>query len=457
MKTGTDNQTTESVQQHEGLRSLHLEIENFKNIEKTVIDIGGRSLFVLGKNKTGKSTFIQAMTASMDSRLLPDEPIKEGEERARILHKIGGNVQGEYVEYTIEIFFTPKNNKGRVTVTNMKGELMKSPATLIKSIIGNVSFDVTKWLNEPKAKKLEIIKSLTGRGADIDKITFDIKTRKDSLKSKKDRIESLEGALSNHEFTQEEVEKYSTLMDISSIQSELSTISVLQQQHDDITNKMTNFQTAVDNAAKNINNASAEIDRLNRAVVDQKRIIEQEVSNADIANGNIAKGRAWLQSNHRPSIDEVNARLQIATIHNEKHGRIGNLSFQHKEKVTAMQEADKMKADIEKLENQRAKIISESQLPIQGLSFTDEEILIDNLPLDDKQINTATRFDIGVEIAMALNPTLKIIYLHDASLYDKEHLKSIVKRIEERGYMAICEIVAENSDVEVKFAETYLN
>lgn len=141
------------IEPAEGLKSLYLEIENFKNIDKKIIDIGGRSLIFMGPNGSGKSSLIQAMQSPMDTKIVPTEPIKEGEERARIIHRIGGLQGGEYKEYTLEIFFSPGNKKGRLEVYNDKGEKLKSPASMVKSIIGNVSFDVTKWLNEDKKKK----------------------------------------------------------------------------------------------------------------------------------------------------------------------------------------------------------------------------------------------------------------------------------------------------------------
>jgi dihydrodipicolinate synthase/N-acetylneuraminate lyase len=63
---------------------------------------------------------------------------------------------------------------------------------------------------------------------------------------------------------------------------------------------------------------------------------------------------------------------------------------------------------------------------------------------------------VGVDIAMALNPGLKTIFLHDGSLMDHEALKTIVKKIENNGFQAIIECVSESEDVEVRFTETEL-
>lgn len=124
--------------------------------------------------------------------------------------------------------------------------------------------------------------------------------------------------------------------------------------------------------------------------------------------------------------------------------------------LTAKGELDKIAEDVEKKEKERNKIISGSQLPIKGLSFDDAEIFLDGLPLEEGQINTARLFDVGVDIAMAMNPGLRTIFLHDASLFDREALKVIVDKIENKGYQVVAEIVGESEEIEVKFTETEL-
>jgi hypothetical protein len=260
-----------------------------------------------------------------------------------------------------------------------------------------------------------------------------------------------------------EIELCQNPIDISGIQAELNGIAQSQAQWDDINNKYNGFKTTVTDAGTKINNAGSEINRLRaeqarieNLIKEQNAIIAQQTEAADKANGNIVKAENWFKTNPRPTIDEVNARLTLANEHNSKAARVAVLTEQFKESNQLSVDAENIKIDIAKKEKERNDVISKSQLAIEGMSFTDEEILINGLPLEDGQINTASLFDIGVDVAIALNPNLKVIFLHDASLFDRNHLKSIIKRIEERGYMAICEVVAENADVECVFTENYL-
>lgn len=463
MTTGTEETEHEMHLQGEGLTSMRLEFENFKNIDKKIVEINGKSLVILGKNKKGKSSVIQAITSTMDSKQLPSVSIKEGEEHAKILHTIAGTMGGEPVEYTIELIFSPKNQKGRIVVYDKDGNQMKTPATLIKSLIGNVSFDPMKWYNESKDKKLRTIKEVSKCGKEVDIINIDIENLKSSMKAKNDRADDLSVSIQNKGMSPEEIEKYSTPVDITAIQNEFNVVSGNQQKWDQFNQQVNQERLKVQSANNTIAQASnetnrinAEMQRLQLSLQNQQNIIKEQTEIADKANHNIKVGDEWLSRNLRPSADEVNARLTLATDHNVRSQQIAFTGDQQKEMMKLRDEAEKIKGDIKKLEKKCTDLIEKSQLNIPGLSYTNNEIFINGLPLEEGQINKSDLIEISIEIAIALNPNYKVVFIHDGSLFDKEHLKSFVKRIEDRGYIVIIEIVAENEGLEIVFAENYL-
>lgn len=449
----------------QGLRSIYLEVENFKNIEKYRIDINGSSLLIVGKNGAGKSTLMQAMMSPMNARVLPLEPIKKGEQAAKIVHQIAGHIDGEYKEYTMEIYFSEKNKKGRLVVKNEKGETISSPATIIKNIIGNVSFDVTGWLNAKPAEKLKMIKNLTGNGKKIDVIVNNIKELKEERKKKSDKADELKAVMNNHEFSKEQVQKYSKPVPIEPIQAELSEIGQAQNAWDDIKNQVNGFYQSINNCEGNItsnrqqiNSLYAEIKRIQDQIASCENNIKHQESEIVRHKENIAVGEQWLSENTRASVEDINLKLGEAMAHNEKHNRILILQNQHRDMTKLVEEVNNLDVKINICENEKMSLIENSQLPIKGLSFNDEEMFINGLPLDDSQVNTASLWDISVDIAMAMNPNYKGIFLPDGSMFDRGTLKAIIEKIEQRGYFAICEIVDFNEgDLHVEFAEKVLN
>lgn len=452
------------IKETEGLRFLRLELEKFKNIDKKVIEIGGQSIIVMGKNGSGKSSLIQALMSPLDAKVVPSVPIKKGEERATVSVTIGGKINGEEKQYTVDMYFTPKNNSGRIVVTDQNGETVKSPATFIKTLLGNYSFDVMKWLNDPKAKKLETIKNLTGCGKQIDLINKEIKEKADIKKAKKARAEEIEAVMKNHQYSQEEIDKYSEPIKTEELQNLLTQVSQNQKTWDEFKVKVDGLKNSKDNSFSQIKYVVDEISKKEQEIIKlQNELVSLKTRHVEMNNAiieidsKISKGEEWLNNNKRPDSNAIIQKMNDAAAHNENHSMINNLAEKQREMLAAKQDVGKIDIEINTLENNRSKIISESQLPVQGLTFTDDEILLDNVPLEEGQINTARLFDVGVEVAMALNPGLKTIFLHDGSLFDKENLKIIVDKIEAKGYQAIVEVVSEDESLEVKFTEEQLS
>lgn len=441
----------------EGLKSLFLEVENFKSIDSKVVNINGKSMLFMGKNGKGKSSLIQALKGSLNSAQLPSAPIKKGEESAKITHKIGGEIDGEHKEYTIEVFFTPKNQTGRFRILNEKGEEVKSPATTLKSLIGSYSFSVTDFIHAKKADKIEMIKKLTGRAVEIDTLTVQIKDLKDKAKFKKERAESLEGALNNHGLTREEIEKFSTPLNADALNLQLAEVSKSQQNWDHVSNKKAEFEREKQTAKDNINRAHSEIEQLQKMIEEKRSYIETISQTVITADDNIRKAEAWLnEKGARPDATEISNQISMVSQHNEKCSRIAQLAAQQREAIALKEEVEQAKTDIKVKEHERSLLITGSQLPIEGLSFDDNEIYLNGLPLEEGQQNTALIWKLGVQIAIAMNPNYKVIFLDEGSLLDHDMLREIFTYIEDKGYMAIVEIVADNEEVECIFTEEAL-
>ncbi|HHT9135858.1 MAG TPA: AAA family ATPase [Candidatus Wunengus sp. YC60] len=439
----------------EGLKFLSAEIKYFKNIKSRVININGMSLLVMGKNGAGKSSFIQALTAMLDVKTRPDEPITKGKpdgEISSIEVVIGGSVDGIEKKYTLHIQFTESKKSGVFTLYNDKGEMMKSPATHLKTIIGEHSVDPTKWLNESKEKKLKTVKQLTGCELDIDKINSEIKDKKAVKKSKKESAEEMESVLKHHGYSQEEIDRYSTPKPVEPIQEELKNISKALEAYSGIETKVKGFKKSIEDSEKRIVETKERIEKLKAQIKDLEITIEGEFTEIEKNKSNLVKGDAWFEKNAKPSVDEINDRLQLANEHNIHHAKIMKHSEQQRSMLKCKEEIATIDTEVTALEKQRGELISKSQLPIPGFSFDDNEIYIDGLPMNETQLNTARLFDIAVDVALAMKPKLKVVFLHEGSLFDSENLKNIIKKIESRGCMAIAEIVT-NDDLEVKFFE----
>jgi len=441
----------------DGLHFTHLEIENFKGIEKKVVDINGRSFLITAKNGIGKSSVIQAMLAGIDSKIQPTETITKGETKASAKVKIGGTLDGEYKEYTLEVYYTLKNQSGRVVLLNEKGETVKSPKEIIKSLFGNVTFDIFKFLNAKKADQIKILKQISGVEADINKLDNQRKTIFEDRTFKNKTIENDESVMNNHGFSPEDITKYSTAIDVEPLQEQMDTISKKITAYNGVVTGMAEFGRKISENEVDTENSREEIKEMEKKIAQlNERIIDNDAKKEEMEE-KIKKGKEWLSKNPEPNAKEISDSLSAALLHNQNCEKVSELANKQKKLIKDKQELEKLTQEIEKIDKAKDKLIKNSKLPIKGLTFTEDNIFMDGLPMEVGQLNTAKLIDIGVEVSMALNPQLKTIFLHEGSLFDKESLDNLMKKCAERGYQVVAEIVSESTELEVKFVERDAN
>jgi predicted ATP-dependent endonuclease of OLD family len=447
--------------QFEGLKSMYAIAQNFKNIEMKVVAIGGKSIMVVGRNEAGKSSLLQLLKGTLDSSFLPHEGLKEGTESGKITHRIAGNINGEYHDYIIDYHFDVKHRSGRIKVYDKDMNEVKSGPSIIKSLIGNTTFSITKWMNEPPRIKRETLKKASGRAVEIDLVNVDIAAAAVKLKAKKDRADILDVEVNKHGIPREVIEAHQKPIPLEPLQQELSSIAQVQaqfdavrQQHDLFHTNISQFQTNITEGENEINRLADEITRI------QNRITEINTTNAarrekiPALQNNILEAQRWMASNPRPDTLAVSDKMTAAINHNNVHTQVIAIAEKHKELYGIISEMPLIENEIINLEAKRAKILAESQLPVPGLTITDEEVLLDGRPFDDLQVNSQRKWHVSVQIAKALNPRYKGIFIDDGSLFDKAHLEAVVQEIEKDGYFAIIEMVDYNGgELEVRFTE----
>ena len=449
----------QKIENQDGLRFFRAEAENWKNLSKKVIEIGGKSILITGGNGVGKSSLIDLLLAGLDVKMRPSKPIKDGETHASISTTLKGHINGEPKEYIIDLYFSPKNETGRLKVTDIDGGDVKNPAGFIKGLIGNASLDIMSWMTDKKDKRLEKIKNLTGIAKELDLINISIKEKKDLRAKKKERSEELEAILKNHDYTQEEIEMYSTPADLTGLQEELKAVADNQAKWDGVRNKVSGFQKDVRSWEESAVTDRQEIARLQNQIEVLKERVHNSVKSAEETKVKIEQGNAWLAKVPRPSSDAISDRMIQSNAHNEKCSQIASLAEKNKEMLTTKSLALDIDAEIKKIEASRNDKIKKSQLPIEGMTFDNDNIYLNGIPLEDGGVNTAGIMSVSLKMAIyqAKKSNLKAIFIQDASMFDKHSLHAAVEEIEANGLQAIIELVNwEGGDLEVKFTEQEL-
>jgi len=439
----------------EGLKILSAEVENFKNINHKVVEFEGRSAIILGKNGSGKSSLIQALTCAIDSNMIPSKAIKEGEETASALVKIGGVLGGEYQEYNIDMYFSEKDQKGKLVVSDKDGGKIPGGKSMVKSIVGNVGFDILEFINLGLTKdgkvsvpgvKEQIEVLLQFLPAEIQKKLMELDAEKKAVYDERTEInkdiKSNEAKLKDAQMDPEEIEKYSDKLDDTEVKKKMSEIGEAISNYDRIKN-------GVDSKREEKENADAYIESLELELKKKK-------ADRDILSEEIAKGNGWLKKNERPSMELLSTELERINTHNETVKKVVEMKeFDKNVKDLTVKSEEKTsrykQIDVDKLE-----IFKDNPLPVKGLTFSEDEILYNGLPFNENQHPSSTIIGVGLTVAMAMNPNLKLLIIRDGSLLDQKTLNYILKLIEKKGYQVFIEMVDQSGekDVTVNFIES---
>lgn len=447
---------------NEGLKVVFAEIQNFKGVTHQVLELDGQNAWLIGGNGKGKSSLIDALLSTIDSSYIPSKPIKDGEDRGVINIKIAGNESGREEEYEISITFTPSMRTGRLKLKHNGQEITRAPKDMLKSIFGKISFDIYEFISSPKREQVKTLKVLTGAEDKLNSIDFKLQQSREEYRRLSKNLEDAKAVnkRENRPFNDEDIHKFgSAPVDEQAIMNEMSAADEESKKWSDNYNKVMAVkneykycQSSIALAEQTMEDISRQMEELKNKLDAAEKVYDQGLIQMNEVKAKLDKGEAWLERNPKPSSEAIMTKLSEAKKHNQMYSIIAE--YKKRQDVILSQQAkvDDMKEDIAKMEREKVAVISNSQLPVQGLTFTDDDVILNSIPLD--QVNTATKLDVAVAISMAMNKKLKLVMIREGSLFDLPHLKKTLQTLHDAGFQYIVEWVDPNGgELEIKYEE----
>jgi len=120
-------------------------------------------------------------------------------------------------------------------------------------------------------------------------------------------------------------------------------------------------------------------------------------------------------------------------------------------------ESNKLTAELAALDQKKAEMIRGATMPVEGLSLTEDGVVYRGVPF--AQASSAEQLRVSVAMGIAMNPTLKVLLIHDGSLLDDESLADVASMaaaadaqvwIERVGHGEECSVVIEDGSVEAE-------
>jgi DNA repair exonuclease SbcCD ATPase subunit len=394
------------------MKIVSLEAENVKCLKAIEIKPDGNLVIIGGNNGAGKSSILDSIEYALaGSKHIPDRPIREGQEKARIILDLGD----------IQVIRTFTKNGTNLVVKSKDGATFATPQDMLNKIVGNLSFDPSEFFRMDDKKRIETLKKLVG--LDFTELTKNYKDAFDTRTDINRRGKELKA-------------QYDSLSYCNDVPDKEVSVAELSKQLTDAL--MQNKR--LDDLKRSLDNNELKITRVNEQII---QLMEEK---AKIENF-ITSEKANIKKLKPIDVSEIQSRISSA----EEVNKTIRANDAKKALETALQElrgkSEAISITLKGIDETKQQMMEKAKFPIKGLAFDEETVTFNGIPFD--QISQGERIKISVAIGLVLNPKLKILLIRDASLLDEKNLEMVAKMAQKMDAQVWLERVGKGKECQI--------
>lgn len=389
------------------MKITELRAENFKRLKLVRITPGGDPVItVTGKNGAGKSSVLDAVLVALaGKRAMPSKPVRKGEAGGSITLRLGD-------KFVVHRSFTDADSS--LTVTSADGAKYSSPQALLDDLVGAISFDPLAFSRlKPRDQYDELLKTVK-LDVDVDKLKAlnaeDYAARTTHLQRQRD----LEGAAKAVEVPDgtpdEPVDEQALVRELKEVGERNGELNNRRSRREQLAGEVRQLKERETELIRQAEGLEAKANVLRQdaqALAGRRTVISDKLSNA-----------APLPENEdtQPAMQKIAEARAINLLVAQKRRCAEALAAAEEQRLFAVTLTERRDA--------RSRQIVEALMKVElpaGVTLGDGELLLNGLPLD--QASEAERLRLSVAVAMAANPTLRVLRVREGSVLDEDGLK----------------------------------
>ena len=449
-----------------------LELLNFQVIEQFSAEFDGTVYFVTGDNELGKSTLLKAIGALLTGQR--DDVLRNGASKGFAKMVVGDD--GE--EYDVQLSFTEANPRGTLTIKQKTTGMATNNVSMLQRIFGYQDFDAvefSRWSEtaEGRRKQIAVVKALLpepvrNRITEIDETVATMKAERTGVNRD---VKTFAGFVETmaKQLAPGDIEKYAHPVDVTELMER-------QQTNAKLIEKAKTVRAAIEQRKQQLAEIPARIEAEKAKADETRAVYAQRVESArilyekavaeqkeaekkitDAYNANVAaieaertdfearkaNGEQWIAKYeaNNPENTDVPALLEQAEAHNKRYHVVCQYLEKKQQYDGFKAKADKMDADIAKLGNERAELIANAELPIAGLSFTDDGLELNGVPFVPGKVSDSQTMEIAAKLVIASNPTVKVFRIGRGESLGAKRLQTIIDIARRNGFQGFIEQV----------------
>ncbi len=344
---------------------------------------------ITGSNGAGKSTVLDIIKALFTGDTMP---VRKGSNKGLVNIQIG--------DYNIT-WDLKAGETGKVTVKDSKGATMPAPREFLKKLAGNKAIDPLCFI---RMERKDQIKTLFQIVPGLEKSLKDINDRYATVQQKRSNTLALQTKAKVDLSRIPEHAQVPEMIVVDELAAEVNRINKENEVNKNKREELKDLQETLEIS-------QADVERLKKELLIAEGSVRYNQSKIE-AIGEIPKDEDPL-----PILDKIARAEENNKIVREvkeraaKSEEIEMLSRTYSEQLEEMKEIEKEKADL----------LSDSKMPIAGLSVEGQDVMYNGNPIVDLSFSEKLR--VGAAIAVSQNSEAKIILADDISLLDKKSVE----------------------------------
>lgn len=446
------------------MKLTELHVENFCKIVALNVALGGHVTEISGSNGSGKTSTLNSIWVLLKGKkVAPAEPIRKGAERCRIRGRIG--------EYVVTRIFKRTRTDEVTTELRIERDNESMPPTeaFMRTLIGDHMLDPGDFIDLTSDQKFDVFRSFVP-GVDFKAIANqnrqDYERRTDVNRMAKEARAAAHMISVPEGTATAQVDRAALIQQLQEagdgnaaierrranrekVVAQIEQLKALHNSHDQRFQAFViERQAACD---KRVDELLAEMQLLKDKIENTKRVANEEMLERSRAiaveavnaldQANELQGKLDAAGPLPEAVDTVALAQRIREA-DAANDNVVKLQTREKHVKTADRydtESAELTAKMDAREKVKQEAIAAAKLPVAGITFGDGEVFLDGVPFD--QASTAQKFRVGVAIAVAKNPTLRLVWVRDASLLDDHSYELIGKLAAEFDCQILLETV----------------
>lgn len=396
------------------MKIIRLTADNIKRLQAVEITPDGNVVVIAGRNGQGKTSVLDAIWYALGGGPAVKDtakPIRDGQKNASVTLDLG----------EIRVTRTWTGDKTALRVESADGARYSSPQAMLDGLVGRLSFDPLAFANLPEREQLATLLGLV----DLPFVPAALDSQRKALYEDRTAVGRDGAALKGRLTGLPE-----PAADLPA--EEISAADVLAEYRaaEDTHRRYADHERVIAAAQAKVTRLREELAAAERELGDQPQLADP----ADLPDlAAFEKRLATVEETNR-QVRAARERAQVVAAYEAARATYTTLTEQ-----------------IDALDEKKATAIREATMPIDGLAFDDNGVTYRGMPF--KQCSAAEQLRVSLAMAMALNPSIRVIRITDGSLLDSQNMALIEEMAADGDFQVWIERVDESGKVGVQIED----